>query len=278
MNSLSYSNYSTLRQCGEKYRLSVIEKVPTPPVVAFEFGSAMHAGLNTALETLDADAAMDVFQAYWDSVSSKLDFTGERYKAPEMGDMGAKFVSRFTTKYAKDMKLIVGEKRMYAGYHPNPNVAPKNWTPEYHALRTELEGTPDALVEWEGKNVLLDFKTSAYNYDAGKTDISLQLHLYAWLLEQNGYKVDALAYIVFNKGAGTIQTPYLVQYKSDYALTIIADMVHYSRRNMGHYEKNLGACIMGKMICPYFERCHAKQEASAGQEQAVPEAATGDGL
>lgn len=267
MSGLSYSNFSTLRQCGEKYRLSVIEKVPVPLNVNFEFGSAMHAGLNTALETQDSEAAMDVFEAYWSSVADKgMEY--ERFGHEALREMGVKFVSAFSRRLATKMKLIVGEKRMYADWQPGA----------FNEAAPILEGTPDALVEWEGRNVLLDFKTSAYNYEKSKTDISLQLRLYAWLLEQNGYKVDALAYIVFNKGAGSLQTPHIVQYKSDYALALIADMVHYFRRNVGHYEKNVNACIMGKMICPYFQRCHAKQEASADKEQAVSEAAGGDGL
>jgi hypothetical protein len=271
MTSLSYSNFSTLRQCGEKYRLSVIEKVPTPPQVHFEFGSAMHAAINTSLETKDLEQAFDVFDAYWETCQAKLDFSGERFGPEVLQEMGRKFVGAFHKRLGSKMKLIVGEKRMYAEY------AEQIYTAGFKSgkLSTRLEGTPDALVEWEGKNVLLDFKTSAYNYEREKTDISLQLHLYAWLLEQNGYKVDALAYIVFNKGAGSLQTPYIVQYKSSYALTLVQDMVHYYLRNMGHYEKNPNACIMGKQICPYFQRCHAKPEASTESEQEVPETESG---
>lgn len=260
MKSLSYSNYSLLRTCAEKYRLSVIEKIPQPLNVNFEFGSAMHAGLNTALETKDAEAAMDVFQAYWRSVEGKgMEY--DRFDHGYLGEMGLKFTSSFTKRLATKMKMIVGEKRMYTSFT----------LPEADVGTAYLEGTPDALVEWDGRNVLLDFKTSAYNYEKSKTDISLQLNLYAWLLEQNGFKVDALAYIVFNKGAGSLQTPYIVDYKSDFALTSITDMVHYFNRNVDHHEKNLNSCIIGKQICPYFKRCHAKQEASNQSEPETTE-------
>lgn len=241
MSGLSYSNYIALRRCGQFYKLSVLDKVPQPMNVNFEFGSALHAGLNTSLETKDAEAAMDVFQAYWESVAGK-GMAYERHSHDQLAEMGVKFVSRFTSKYAKDMKLLTGEVRMKAPFSRELGLL-------------TLEGTPDALVEWNGKNVLLDFKSSAYNYEAEKSVVSLQMNLYAWLLEQNGYKVDDLCYVVFNKGTTTIQTPYCVPYDRDKALEMISDMVGFFLRNVGHYEKNPTACVMGKQVCAFFGRC-----------------------
>lgn len=238
MTGLSYSNYSMLRTCGQKYKLSVLDKVPQPMNVNFEFGSALHAGLKCALETKDPDAAMDVFIAYWDSVSGKIP-QYDRHGPEFLREMGTKFVANFTRRYGSKMSLIVGEQRMYAT----------------EANGVALEGTPDALVEFEGRNVLLDFKSSAYNYDDIKTHISQQLHLYAFLLEKNGFKVDALSYIVFNKGSGSIQTPYVVNYDNKVAEQMITEMVEYFKRNDGHYEKNPNACVMGKQVCAYVERC-----------------------
>jgi hypothetical protein len=245
MSGLSYSNFSTLRQCGQKYKLSVIDKIPQPLQVHFEFGSALHAGLNTALETKDADAAMDVFAAYWETVVDK-GLKYDRHTHAMLGDMGVKFVANFTRKYASKMELIVAEKRMYHTYKHG-----RFGGTDY----IDLEGTPDALVTWDGQNVLLDFKSSAYNYDPEKTDISLQLLLYAWLLEQNGFKVDAIAFVVFNKGTGCIQTPRIIPYDKEKALTMISDMVSYFIRNKDHHERNPNSCIMGKQVCPYFSKC-----------------------
>lgn len=245
MSSISYSNYAALRRCGQYYKLSVLDKVPTSPQVHFEFGSALHAGINTALETRDSEQAFDVFDAYWESAVGKLDFAGERFGAGELQEMGRKFVTNFQKRLGSKMKFIVGEKRMYA-----PWVDP---------LICKLEGTPDALVEWESKRVLLDFKTSAYNYQTEKTDISLQLNLYAYLLSNNGFYVDALSYLVFNKGSGSIQTPYIVQYDAGKAERMIAEMVSYFKRNSTYHERNLTSCIMGKNICPYLQECMNEQ-------------------
>jgi ATP-dependent exoDNAse (exonuclease V) beta subunit len=245
----TYSNYSALRKCGQYFKLAVIDRLPQPPAVALEFGSAIHAAINASLTGSSTEEAQDVFEAFWDSVTTKLDFSEERYKAEEMRQIGIKFVGNFAKRYGAKMKLIVGEQRMkselkrYSDYYGEQVIQP------------HIEGTPDTLVEYLGKNVLLDFKTSAYNYDPLKTDISLQLNLYAWLLEQNGYKVDALCYVVFNKGTGSIQTPHIIPYDRKKALAMIEEAVQYWKREQGHYEKNGNACVMGKHFCPYVGEC-----------------------
>ncbi len=233
----TYSNYSALRRCGRYFKYSVVDKLPQPPQTHFEFGSAMHAGMHTLLIEHDVESAQDVFEAYWSSSHSKLDFKGERHSADALADMGVKFIANFHRRLGKDMKLIVAEQRMKSDF------------------TIPCEGTPDALVEWGGKNILLDYKTSAYNYDPIKTDISLQLNLYAWLLEQNGYKVDAMCYLVFNKGTGSIQTPHIAQYDSKKALDMIGEAVQVWLREQGHYERNPNSCIIGKQVCPFAKEC-----------------------
>lgn len=255
----TYSNYSALRKCGQYFKLAVLDKLPQPPAVALEFGSAMHAAINASLTGSDTEASQDVFEAFWDSVTPKLDFSEERYKAEEMRQLGLKFVGNFAKRYGAKMKLIVGEQRIKAalGYlHPGAGfLDPMTGTLIPEEPLTGIEGTPDALVEYLGKNVLLDFKTSAYNYDPLKTDISLQLNLYAWLLEQNGYHVDALCYVVFNKGTGSIQTPHIIPYDRKKALAMIEEAVLFWKREQGHYERNGNACVMGKHVCPYVGEC-----------------------
>ena len=212
--------------------------------MALEFGSALHAGLNTALEAQDADSAMDTFEAYWDTCQDGLDYKGERFSKEIYADMGRRFVANFHKRYASKMKLIVGEKRMH-GVYKDPYT---------------LEGTPDALVEYNGQNVLLDFKSSGYPYAAEKIDVSLQLNLYAWLLEENGYKVDAIAYAVFVKSNGSISTLKPIPYDKEKALQMIGDMVKYFVRNGNSFERNPNACIMGKIVCPYLEKCYVKSK------------------
>jgi hypothetical protein len=244
MSGLSYSHYAALRKCGRYYKLRVLDQKPEPGSVAFAFGSALHSGLHTLLKDQDPELATQVFQIYWDTSITGLDFTGERNSADVLRAMGGKFIHNYAKKYASGMQLITGEKRLY-GTIPQ-------------SLSTSLEGTPDALVGCHGQNVLLDFKSSAYNYPQERTDVSLQMNLYAYLLEENGHTVDALAYNVFNKGTGCIQTPHIVPYDRKKALTMIEEMVSYFLRNKDHHERNPNACIMGKQICPYLKECFPK--------------------
>lgn len=260
---LSYSNYSLLRSCGMKYRLKVLENLPEPRSVAFAFGSAMHAGLHTALETKDVDEAQDVFKAYWDSVQEGLDYKGERYDATAHEQMGFKFIANFTRKYAKDMELITGEKRLYTRAY-------LDWSMD-GLPHVDLEGTPDALVRWRGKNVLLDFKTSAYNYDTLKTEVSLQLNLYARLLEKE-HEVDEVCYFVFNKGTGTVQTPHPIPYNKEKALLMVSDMLKYFLTNRKLLDRNPNACIVGKQVCPFINRCWGRDESKTESTETVLEA------
>lgn len=237
---LTYSNYSTLRQCGQRFKLQCIDLVPQPRAVALEFGSAMHAGLHDVLITQDVTSAQDVFEAFWNSPAIVgLDWKGERHNHHALAEMGLKFISNFHKRYAKDMIFLHGETRLHGTYN-----------------EMRLEGTPDALVDWNGKHVLLDFKTAAYNYLDEKLDSSLQLNLYAWLLEQYSYdQVTELAYVVFCKGTSSIQTIRTIPYSQEKAIALLDAMVSYWRRNSGHFEKNPNACIMGKSVCPYFTGC-----------------------
>lgn len=238
MRGISYSNWATLRSCGQRFKLQVLDRVPQAPAVALEFGSALHAGLNDSLITQDEESARNVFEAYWKSVTHKLDFSEERMDADNMLTMGKRFIINFTRRYAVKMRLIIGEKRLFSDLS---GVA--------------LEGTPDALVEYNGQNVLLDFKSSMYPYLEQKLDSSLQLGLYAWLLNQNGHHVDATAYAVFVKSTGSIQTLRVTPYDAEKTLAMVTELVQYYKRNEGHYEKNPSSCTMGKFVCPYFERC-----------------------
>ncbi len=242
---LTYSNYSTLRSCGRRFKLQCIDLVPQPRAVALEFGSAMHAGLHDVLVTHDIESAQDVFSAYWDTKSiSGLNWDTERHKQAELKQMGLKFISNFYKKYGKDMQFVTGEKRLKSPFWAAQTI-------------DTIEGTPDALVIWNSKKVLLDFKTSAYNYLDEKLDSSLQLNLYAWLIEQNegNHIVDDLSYVVFAKGTGSIQTLRTIPHDRKKALALIQDMVEYWDRNYGFYHKNPNACVMGKYVCPYFNNC-----------------------
>ena len=235
----SYSHYSALRKCGRYYQLSVIDKVPQDPNVNFEFGTAMHTGLYAQLQGQDASEA---FIKAWELVKWK-DIQYQRHDWDTLGAMGLKFLNTFSKKYAPNMQVITAEKRLYAKFG-----------------ELEFEGTPDALVSWNGKNVLLDYKTSAYNYLFEKTPTSLQLYLYSFLLEQNGFHVDSICYIVFNKGASTVQTPIVFDIDKGEREDMLQNMGIYISKNSGDFTKNPLSCVQGSVVCPYYAKCYPTKE------------------
>jgi hypothetical protein len=240
----SYSHYSALRKCGRYYQLSVIEKRPQDPNVNFEFGTAMHTGLHSSLNGGDADQA---FIDAWNKVKW-LDMAYQRHDWDTLGATGLKFLGTFRKKYGVNMKPLLLEKRLYAKLG-----------------EIELEGTPDALVEWEGKNVLIDYKTSAYNYLFEKTPTSLQLYLYSFLLEQNGFKVDSICYFVFNKGTGTVQTPVIFDIDKEVREEMLKDLGVYIEKNSTTFSKNPLSCIQGSIVCPFINECYKTTKEESAQ-------------
>lgn len=235
----SYSSYSALRKCGQYYKLSYLDKIPQEPNVNFEFGTAMHKGLYNLLQGQDGFAS---FNEYWDKVKW-MNIEYQRHNWDMLSEMGYKFINTFTKKYAHNMQVVTAEKRMYANYR---NI--------------EFEGTPDALVTWNEKQVLIDYKTSAYNYGIEKTITSLQLYLYSFLLEQNGYKVDSICYFVFNKGTGSIQTPVIFDIDKKVRDGMLLDMSEYILANRFDTSKNPINCVNGSFTCPYFNSCYSAKD------------------
>lgn len=233
--------YSALRKCGQYYKLSYIDRIPQPKAHALEFGSAIHAGMHDLLSGHDVEAALAVFEAYWDSVSGKVsDY--DRETPQTLKDKGVKFIANFYKRYGKDMQLVVAEKRIYLP----------------HASGLQLEGTPDAVVRWNDKQVLLDYKTSQYSYPVDKAFVSLQLHFYAYLLQKSGITVDQMAYIVFEKYTGAVNKPVVIDLDHAKMESMVEEMVAYAARNQNSHEKNPNSCFYGKNKCAYFERCWGK--------------------
>lgn len=234
----SYSSYSALRKCGQYYKLNYIDGEKQDPNVNLEFGSAMHKGMFVLLTSRDLSLAQDAFSSYWEGVKW-LSIEYQRHSWDQLSEMGLKFLNTFSKKYLPEMELIEAETRCYT---PRDGI--------------EYEGTPDAIVKWRDQIVLLDYKTSAYNYHPRKGDISLQMNLYSDLYtSKSQVKVGATCYIVFNKGTGTIQTPVILPIDHERKESMISEMSDYILANKSRFTKNPNSCIMGSMVCDNFNKC-----------------------
>lgn len=238
MESWSYSAYSTAAQCPQKYKYLFIDKLKAETESGdMTFGSALHSALNADLTGQDGSA---VFELFWSSYKDKPLEYG-RYKWADLAKLGTKFLQTFRTKYAPRIKLEFAETRLYGEYRG-----------------TKLEGTPDCLATFDGTRTLIDFKTSGQNYSADKGTIALQLYLYAYLLIQNGHgPIDKLAYFVFNKGTGCIQTPLILDFSEERMKQFLNQMTdHIELLSESTHCKNVGACLDYGKRCPFWTRCH----------------------
>lgn len=240
--TMSFSHYSTLLRCKQLYQYQIVEKLPStqPSNGNLEFGSAIHAGIFACLNGQDGNA---VFTFDWDLHADKEIDYGWKHSHESLLQLGNGFITKFKKGYRKDIKMICGEKRLSMVYKG-----------------IQFEGTPDNYAEYLGKKTLFDWKTSSYNYDTDKVLNSLQLNLYALLLEENKIgTVDQLCYFVFNKEKGSIQTPVIELFDREKALLMLDDMVAYIQMlDSGPVTKNPNSCYFGKQKCDYFNKCWGK--------------------
>lgn len=239
-SSFWYSKIQSYNQCPRKFKLQYVDEEPlvVPKTAAMEFGTAMHLGIQAALEGEDP---IMTFGIYWDAVKGdNLEYEGfswERHR-----ETGSLLLDRFMARHLKLLKPIVVEARQYGtiGNH-------------------EFEGTPDFYGDYKGVRSIVDFKTAMYPYIKEKAAIADQLMGYAHLLQQNEYPLPKqIVYIVFVKREPRIQTitfpltkPLLSQ--------IIGNMNSQINRILSdkEYPMNLNACPMYKSACVCASKLYA---------------------
>lgn len=239
--SYSYSDYSAALSCFRRYKLLKVDSIV--PNVADSgdllFGTAMHAAINAALRS---DDAQGVFDLHWNGAAEQDNVAYGRFNWPQLKELGSTFIRKFGERYAKDFRPQVMEQRLYS---------------EYKGIK--LEGTPDFLGKYKSDLVVVDWKTSSQNYDKQRAAVGLQLWLYAYLATTAlDFKPQKLVYLVFNKATGSVQTPVMVDFSASKMLDILDNMVHYLKLVDVEtvFPKNLNACIVGAQRCPFWKECH----------------------
>lgn len=240
MTKFSFSHFSLALSCLRKYQYVVIEKLQEPQNEHFAFGSALHAAMHASLEN---ENAYDVFRMYWESEVPKIAEFG-RFPPDALLEIGLGFIEKFEKRYKPKMKVIQLETKLHG------NIG-----------GIDIEGTPDAVVEYDGVKTLIDFKTTGYNYDKDKAKSSLQLRLYTALLAQNGVFVDQVMFLPFVKSTGGIQNPIIEPVDAESNNLLFAEFVEYAKMLGDTIEKqktlmrNPASCIMGKSKCHFYDKC-----------------------
>lgn len=237
-SSFSFSEFSVASSCLRRYKLQVLDALEVPGLQSADmsFGTGIHAGINALLKGLDGEK---VFEIYWDSEVEKPLAYG-RNQHYELMEIGLNLLSKFKRLHLKKYEYIEGEKRLYGSYKG-----------------LSFEGTPDAIVKYEGVLTLFDFKTTGYKYASTKIDTAMQLMLYAYLYYQNtGVWVQQLAYLPLVKSNTSIQGPLLKKLNRGEVFACLDDMVDYiGRFTTGTYPRNPNSCHMGSITCPYINLC-----------------------
>jgi RecB family exonuclease len=241
MSSFSYSQLSAALTCQQLYKYLYVDKlkIEEPESYALHFGTAIHSAINALLEGTDGNAA---FTAYWDSVAN-MAFQPGRYNHASLRDMGHIFIDRFAKLHLKHYEFIKGEERLYAetpgGIH--------------------IEGTADLLFRYKGKLTLVDFKTSSTRYQEGRAESSMQLALYAYLMQINlGIVIEQLAYVVFIKTKEPSIQMQLIDLDQGRLKEMILNIEKIAAPlvDLQNPTKNMNNCFSYGRRCTYWEKCH----------------------
>jgi len=250
--SWSYSAYSSAVTCLRKFKLSYIEKVVVdgPESSDLIFGSALHSAINAVLTNEDG---IGTFELYWESYREK-DVEYGRHDWKQLKGLGTEFIRKFTKTYAPSLRLDFAEQRLYSDYRG-----------------VKVDGQPDFIGEFNGVRTLADWKTSSANYAPTKANTATQLYLYAYLAIKNGHgPIEQLAYFVFNKGTGSLQTPIVWKFNEADMYEALNNLIDYAYI-LGptgisdpalpmNYPKNYDACHNYNRPCKYFSICHPTKE------------------
>lgn len=160
---LSYSRINRYLHCPEQYRLYYIEKLrPRFPAATLVFGQVMHAAI--AQFFIENGKPETLFNGAWDEVS-QIDLTyNQKESCEKLKAVGSGLLEKFREEYPKKIGRITGVE--------------KRFEIRITSLAAPVIGYIDLIANVDGKNTVLDFKTSASSYEEHEVDLSDQLTAY----------------------------------------------------------------------------------------------------
>lgn len=183
------SMIDTYIQCKRKFHEIYIQgRTEKQTSSALAFGSAMHAALASWAQ---GDDPFSTFSIYWDSVKAQnLEY--DRYSWSDLNELALEsFLPKWMKLHAKKFKNIQSEETLTSPLFDG------------HIL----QGTYDAVTDYEGELTLIDYKTSASRYYQNQIERGFQLYIYAYLYTMKyGVMPKAIMYKVFIKSEKSVQT------------------------------------------------------------------------
>lgn len=256
--SFRYSTISDYHKCGAYYELKHIrglsDGIEKSGDVAF--GSCIHLGVQDLFE---GGNGFDVFEAYWDTYWTK-DMEYSRLGWGELNKLGYLLLEIFRDEHMKKFSVLTDEsgqalleRKMYGkmGKHA-------------------FAGTADCIATFKGLPSLVDWKTAAYPYDRYKLIHNEQIYGYVELAKQGlGLKLEQGVYGVAVKDPKNprwqFKTAGITEEKLSSVVANIAatcDQIEATKK----FLRNPNMCVVGKRVCPFFDRCYSSGGANANEE------------
>lgn len=234
-----YSSISTAHTCLQKYKLQYIDLVPQPALDSgdMQFGTAVHAAIKVAFE---GDDPVAFFDMYWRSIQPD-NYQWSRYDHKALAEIGAKLLSKWYRLH-------------YKNYEPLHVEIPLEFT----LNGFEFHGTPDFIGKYKGVLSVVDWKTSASDYDKRKALIDAQMWVYAYAARAvHKLEVEQVVYAPLVKYGEKVQNPICVPVTEN-KLNSMLDNVTIMMRDLSsrqEWPRNERNCL----YCPYFTHCYREE-------------------
>lgn len=253
-----YSTISDYHKCGAYYEFKHVKGLSDGIEKSGDvaFGSCIHLGVQDLLEGGDG---LDVFRTYW-GLKRLEDLVYSRYGAEELEQLGLDLLEIFRDEHMKKFEVLKDEngallleRKMYGkmGKHA-------------------FAGTADCIATFKGLPSLVDWKTAAYPYDRFKLIHNEQIYGYVELARQGlGMKLEQGVYGVAVKDPKNPRWQFKTAGIADEKLASVVaniaatcDQIEATKR----FLKNPSACVVGKRVCPFFDKCYSSGGANANEE------------
>lgn len=232
--------------CPEKYRLQEIEgfKEPGLPNIALIFGTSIHSAIEAHFEGLED--ASTVFSSCWKAVdSTKHNMLYSRYKFDELETVGQELLRKWVKLHSPH----------YEARHLEKHVT-------FRVNDYDMSGTIDFIGMYKGKLSIVDWKTSATDFNKKKIISDMQLWLYAHAARTVlGLPIEQVVYAPFIKNSIKIQTP-IVEPVTDAKINLMLktatdkmdQIMGFIRTNT--WPKNTDNCLK----CAFFSHCYGESK------------------
>ena len=242
----SYSAFQTFLTCPLKYQFRYIDKVePERTGSCFPFGRAFHAALSERARIGQDMSVREVNDVFEDFLKAELDAT------PNVV---------FKENESLDSMLIQGSNMLEA--------VCENWTDDFSSVKSVAEsfsvtvpglskpliGEFDCIVE-DGKDIcIVDWKTSASRWPAGKADKDLQATVFTYAYNAK-YDIKPLFRfdVVTKAKTPTVSNYYTLRTQSELdRFTALANRIEKNVCSGNFYPNETGFSC-GE--CPYADHC-----------------------